>query len=82
MPHANEVENSIPGSPIAAARVMNQRPKLPWGSVSMMATVLPICDRATARFAASVVLPLPPFCWAMVIAMPAMPAPVFLTHDS
>src|SRR6056297_2146512 len=56
-------------------RVMNQRPSEPCGSVSRSATDLTLSAKETARFAAMVVLPDPPFCCATVITRPAISAP-------
>src|SRR4029453_7786706 len=52
---------------VGASRVFHHDARLPWGSVSMMATgPALLCSASTAKWAVSVVLPLPPFCDAIV----------------
>ena len=57
-------------SPPSSRRAMNHRPSDPCGSVSSSATECPARENATARFAAIVVLPEPPFCWATQMTCP------------
>src|SRR6266446_3312492 len=54
-------------SGVGASRVFHHDVRLPWGSVSMTATGPAfLCSASTAKCAVSVVLPLPPFCDAIV----------------
>ena len=53
-----------------SARSLDQRVSDCCGSRSMIATERPASAQAAARWARTVVLPEPPFCWAKVIAWP------------